>query len=474
MDKLKELWARLMYYYRHRYFRFAVAITIFILWVIWVGNYWLLLISPIIFDIYITRKVNWTFWKKRGVKNPWYIEWLDALIFAVFFVTLINIFLFQNYKIPTGSMEKTLLIGDHLYVSKVAFGPRIPNTPLSFPFTQHTMPLTTSTPSYLEWIKWPYKRLKGLSEVQRNDLVVFNFPEGDTVVVQLQAQSYYSIVNEYAQQFKLRDLQMKKPLASDKTYYYQARDFVWQHFDIIVRPMDKTDNYIKRCVAVPGDTLEIINGISYINHQPQPHFQYMQYKYWVKTNGAALSNKLLDKLGIYYDNGERNMVSDSLYLLSLTHDEAEWLKTLPSIVSVTRKVDPRGAYDYRVFPHNNRYPWNEDNFGPLYIPKKGETIALSHENICLYERIIDVYEDNDLVVTDSLIYINGKPASRYTFKYNYYFMMGDNRHSSYDGRFWGFVPETHVIGRPKFIWLSLDKLKKFPANIRFKRMFKKV
>ena len=225
---------------------------------------------------------------------------------------------------------------------------------------------------------------------------------------------------------------------------------------------------------VRGDTLEIINGISYINHQPQPHFQYMQYKYWVKTNGAALSNKLLDKLGIYYDNGERNMVSDSLYLLSLTHDEAEWLKTLPSIVSVTRKEDPRGAYDYRVFPHNNRYPWNEDNFGPLYIPKKGETIALSHENICLYERIIDVYEDNDLVVTDSLIYINGKPATRYTFKYNYYFMMGDNRHSSYDGRFWGFVPETHVIGRPKFIWLSLDKLKKFPANIRFKRMFKKV
>ena len=176
----------------NKYFKFGIVTFLYLLWAYWVGSWWLLLFVPILFDSYVTKKVNWTFWKKREGPNSKVVEWIDALIFAVIAVTLINIFIFQNYKIPTGSMEKTLQIGDHLFVSKLKYGPKIPNTPISFPFAQHTMPLTTNTKSYVEWIKWPYKRLRGFTHVKNDDIVVFNFPEGDTVLVQYQSDSYYS------------------------------------------------------------------------------------------------------------------------------------------------------------------------------------------------------------------------------------------------------------------------------------------
>ena len=185
---------------------FGIVSLIYILWVIWMKNFWFLPGLGVIFDMYITKKVNWTFWKKREGPNSKLVEWIDALIFAVIAVTIINIFLFQNYKIPTGSMEKTLLIGDHLYVSKVAYGPRLPNTPLSFPFTQHTMPLTTNVKSYLDWIKLPYKRLAGFGKVKRDDAVVFNFPAGDTVVIEHQNLSYYSIVRDSANMLRSKDI----------------------------------------------------------------------------------------------------------------------------------------------------------------------------------------------------------------------------------------------------------------------------
>ncbi|HYX08642.1 MAG TPA: S26 family signal peptidase, partial [Bacteroidales bacterium] len=237
---------------KNRYFKFGVAALLYTLWVIWLNSYWWLLGLIIIFDWYITKKVNWTFWKKRGQKNSTFIEWLDALIFAVVAVTFINIFFFQNYKIPTGSMEKTLLIGDHLYVSKLAYGPKIPNTPLSFPFAQHTLPLTKHTKSYLEWIELPYKRLKGFHHVKNDDIVVFNFPAGDTVVLQMQAQSYYSIVRGYAEQLRLQDQRQGAAVKSDAAYHHLARQYVWDNFDVVARPVDRRDNYIKRCVAIHG------------------------------------------------------------------------------------------------------------------------------------------------------------------------------------------------------------------------------
>ncbi len=240
---------------RNEWIWFGIVSFIYILWVIWLRNYWFLLGLPVIFDLYITKKVNWTFWKRRDGQNSKVIEWLDALIFAVVAVSIINIFLFQNYKIPTGSMEKTLLIGDHLYVSKMAYGPRIPNTPIAFPFTQHTMPLTTGVKSYVEWIKLPYKRLAGFGTVQRDDAVVFNFPAGDTVIVEHQNMSYYSVVRDSAEMLRMRDMQLKRPLKSNQEYYNLGRQGVWRSFEIVARPVDKRDNYIKRCVGLPGDTL---------------------------------------------------------------------------------------------------------------------------------------------------------------------------------------------------------------------------
>jgi signal peptidase I len=457
---------------KHKYFKFGLAATIYILWVIWLGNYWFLFGLPIIFDIYITEKVNWTPWKKREGKNSAIVEWLDALIFAVVAVAIINIFLFQNYKIPTGSMEKSLLIGDHLYVSKVAYGPKVPNTPLFFPFAQHTMPFSKSTKSYLEWIKLPYKRLAGLGEVQRNDAVVFNFPAGDTVVLENQAESYYSIVRRKAHDFKNLDISGNREIKSDEIYYNMARNFIWDRYEIVVRPVDRMDNYIKRCVAVAGDTIKIIDRQVYINQEKQIDIPGLQYKYLVSTNGTPLNFKALKKIGI----GSNDLLarSGARYIILLNDESKKSLENFSNVTDIQDMIESKGDYDYSVFPHSPDFPWNADNFGPLYIPEKGATVELNMTNLPKYERIIDHYEDNDLEIRDSTIYINGEQADSYTFKWNYYWMMGDNRHHSADSRYWGFVPETHIVGKPGFIWLSLDQDENFPSNIRWDRMFMSV
>ena len=219
----------------------------------------------VIFDLYITKKVNWTFWKKRDGENSKVIEWIDALIFAVVAVTLINIFLFQNYKIPTGSMEKTLLIGDHLYVSKVAYGPRIPNTPYCLSVYPAYHAAHNRVKSYVEWINLPYKRLAGFGKIKRDDAVVFNFPAGDTVVLAHQNVSYYSIVRDSANAQNEGFVLQTSHEKSNQEYYNLGRMAVWRSFDIVVRPVDKRDNYIKRCVGIPGDTLQIINKQVYRN-----------------------------------------------------------------------------------------------------------------------------------------------------------------------------------------------------------------
>jgi len=419
--------------------------------------------------MYVSKKVNWSFWKKRGVKNSAWIEWLDALIFAVIAVTLINIFLFQNYKIPTGSMEKSLLIGDHLYVSKVAYGPKIPNTPLSFPFSQHTLPFTKNTKSYLEWIKLSYKRLKGFGEVKRNDVVVFNFPAGDTVVVQMQAQSYEQIIRGQAQMLKDRDKMSGISLKQENEYYSLARKLIWNRYDIVVRPIDRRDNYIKRCIAIPGDTLKIINHQIYINGIKQTYPDELQFKYRVITNGQRINPIILERMGINMDDVDAYSISD--YVIPLTVENVEKIRSFSNVDTIIRIMKPPGAYANYVFPHDPKFQWNEDNLGPLYVPEKGVTIELTLDNLPLYKRIIGLYEKNNLFVKENKIYINGKEVNSYTFKMSYYMMMGDNRHDSADSRFWGFVPEDHIVGKPKFIWLSLDKNKRFLNKIRWSRMF---
>jgi signal peptidase I len=445
-----------------------MAMLIFIPWVIWIGNYWLLFLAPVIFDVYITKKVRWAFWKPR--KDRQYtkfrrktLEWVDAILFAVVAATLIRIFFIEAFTIPTSSMEKSLMVGDYLFVSKVSYGPKMPNTPLFFPFAHHTMPMTESTPSYLEWIYWPYKRLAGLGEVQRFDKVVFNFPEGDTVALKRQNESYYELCRRY------------------------GRDRVWKdelNFGKIkARPVDKRENYIKRCVGLPGDTLEVREGLLYINGKEAESFEDMQYNYVVTTNGPAIQPKSLTRIGISQDDiGFSEMMrwmeadtatrSERLYMIiPLTFENAEKIRKFQNVVSVERFVHTERE---SVFPQDSSISYNRDNFGPIWIPKKGVTVTLSMQNIAIFERIIALYEENKFEIKEGKFIINGAETTTYTFKMDYYFMMGDNRHNSLDSRFWGFVPEDHVVGKAVFIWLSLDKDKSFPSNIRWSRLFKLV
>jgi len=452
------------------YINFGIAAIIYILVVIWIGNYWLMLGLPVIFDIYISEKVNWTFWKRRDGNNSSFIEWLDALIFAVIAVTLINIFLFQNYRIPTPSMEKSLLIGDHLFVSKVAYGPRMPNTPIAFPFTQNTIPII-KTKSWSNIVLWPYKRLAGVGKVKRFDPVVFNFPEGDTVVLEETAVSYYEIVRRTAREMQARDSYtgMKTRPLSD--YLPAARADLWRNYEIVYRPVDRRDNYVKRCVGMPGDSIAVRNGVLYVNGKPAPESDGQQTTYSVLTNGTSINPKAFERLKISKsDQG----VSGAAYILPLTRQNVEAISKFTNVRGVNPLYEPEGRYDARMFPYDPALKWNEDNYGPLWIPAKGVTVKLNMSNICFYEHLIDIYEDNDLRVADSTIYINGMPADSYTFRMDYYFMMGDNRHNSADSRYWGFVPEDHIIGKPKFIWLSIDKESKGLKKIRFERFFKRV
>jgi len=451
--------------------RFAIAALIYILVVIWVGKWLLLLGLVIIYDIYVTEKVNWTFWKKRDGRNSTFVEWLDALIFAVIAVSLINIFLFQNYRIPTGSMEKSLLIGDHLFVSKLAYGPRMPNTPVAFPFTANTMPITKGK-SWSDIIHWKYKRLAGLGKVKNNDAIVFNFPAGDTVVLEETETAYYEIVRRTAREMMQRDSYSSKSPLSYKYYLEAARNEVWDRFNIIYRPVDRRDNYVKRCIGIPGDTLFIRGGSVYIDSKLVAPNSTQQVNYVVATNGTSINPKALERLGIY--RSDQNVVSGSAYYMPLTKANAEAISKFTNVKEVTPLFSAPREYAPHIFPYSRTYNWNDDNFGPLWIPAKGIQVKLDTSNLCLYERIIDVYEANDLRVEGNTIFINDKPADTYTFKMNYYFMMGDNRHNSADSRYWGFVPEDHIVGKPKFIWLSLDKESSGLKKIRFKRMFMKI
>jgi signal peptidase I len=454
-----------------KYFRFGIAAFIYILIVIWIGNFWLVLGLGVIFDMYVTEKVNWTFWKKRHGRNNAFIEWLDALIFAVIAVTLINIFLFQNYRIPTPSMEKSLLVGDHLFVSKLAYGPRMPNTPIAFPFTQHTMPITNSK-SWSNLVIWPYKRLAGGGKVKNNDPIVFNFPAGDTVVLDEQATSYYEIVRRTARDFKSRDVYTGSTVKPEEFYLQMARREIWGQNEMIYRPVDRRDNYVKRCVGIPGDTVTIKKGVLYVNGKEVPDNTTQQTTYVVGTNGTTINPKAFERLSI--SRADQSMLSGSAYLLPLTKANAETISKFTNVSEVSAVLAREGEWAPHIFPHNPAYKWNEDNYGPLWLPAKGSTVQLDTTNICIYDRIIDVYEDNDLKVENGTIYINGTPATSYTFKMGYYWMMGDNRHNSADSRYWGFVPEDHIVGKPKFIWLSIDKEATGLKKIRWNRMFMRV
>lgn len=457
---MKEFWSKIRKFFGNKWTKFTIVAVIYTLWlVVWSRSPWMLLGLPIIFDIYITKYISrFVFGKKhkelkatnKAYRETW--SWIEAIVFAVVAASLIHTYVFQMYRIPTSSMEKTLLVGDYLLVSKVAYGPRLPMTPVSFPLVHNKMPLSQTKKSYSEIIKRPFKRLAGCGDVERNDIVVFNFPAGDTVILEHQNATYYDILHDAQQTY------------GDK----RGREMLEKQFTITSYPVDKREHYVKRCVGIPGDTLAVVNGDLFINGERRQDDPGRQYRYYVRTTGTPISRTVFSDLGIANDDILYNQLAQT-YVLPLTDEHVEKLRKMQNVVSVERYL-AEGTY-HSIFPNDDSYSWNEDNFGPLWIPKQGATVELTLENLPLYRRIIKNYEGNDLSVKEGIIYINGTPADSYTFAMDYYFMMGDNRHSSADSRFWGFVPQDHIVGKPVLIGLSTDKDRSFPKSIRWNRIF---
>ena len=465
---------------RKQWLKFIVVLVPYLLFLFWLKSWLGLLVIPFIYDVYISRKIRWSWWKDAEGPVRFIMSWVDALVFALVAVYFINLFFFQNYVIPSSSLEKSLLTGDYLFVSKVSYGPRIPETPLTMPLTQHTMPII-NTKSYVEWPQWDYRRVKGLGKVQLNDIVVFNYPAGDTILTEekYQANDYYAMVYSFGQQ--IYQSQMPNPITPDTLSPQQQLDYFNMLYNIgrnyIVnnpneygsidhRPTDRRENYVKRCVGLPGQTLQIKNRIVYLDGKANKEPENVQYTYYVKLK-ADLPDDLLKELGI---SGEDLLSLNQNGYMPLTKKAVKVLSARKDLVaSIRLNTD---AATGEVYPLNAVTGWTRDNYGPIWIPKKGETVQLTLKNIALYERPIRVYEHNQLDIRNGKIYINGRETHSYTFKMDYYWMMGDNRHNSADSRYWGFVPEDHIVGKPIFIWWSSDPDRRGFSGIRWNRLFR--
>lgn len=460
-------------------------------------------------------------------KVGWVRDWADAIIFAVIAATIIRSMFFEAYKIPSSSMEKSLLVGDFLFVSKLAYGPRVPMTPLSVPLTHNTLPLSQAK-SYVEWIKLPYHRLPGLTTIKRNDAVVFNFPDGDTLSTRFQSnESYYSLVRKYG----------RENVINDKANFG----------DIISRPVDKRENFIKRCIALPGETVRIENAQVYVNGRKIDSPTDYQLTYCIKVKDGyyfneneliniGISKEDMQLMNLYWytelskaqiqtlknnpyvinieptsaNQGDYSLIVDDnakLYCQILFHPELIDIKTfltqagidaqsinalknhvtLPlssGIIKDLKKmhfidaIEPviamKGYKDRDLFPYSASLNWNVDNYGSVTVPKKGMKIQLNDENVLLFGRCIRIFEANSLEKRNNTWFLNGKPSAEYEFKMDYYWMMGDNRHNSADSRFWGFVPEDHIVGKASFVWMSWNKDQKGLRKIRLNKVFRTV
>lgn len=396
--------------------------------------------------------MNWKFWQKNNNAKPRKKktksrEWIDAILFAVIAATVIRVFFIEAYTIPTASMERSLLVGDFLFVSKVNYGARIPMTPIAFPFAHHTMPIT-GTKAYWDGVQWKYRRLPGLSNIKRNDVVVFNYPQGDTVALEYQDQDYYQMV---------RNLGWKQ---------------VNSQFTIVSRPVDKRENYIKRCIAIAGDTISMNRGVVSVNGKAEPLKNTGQISYNVVFKTTDVNFKVFEDIGFNVADEISGGQSANTYQFTGTAEMMDKVRKLDFVQSVTEDIKAPNEREADIFPYDKNRNWNVDNFGPIIIPKAGWTVKLDSVTMPLYERCIRIYEGNKLEKSGNGWSINGKPADSYTFKMNYYWMMGDNRHRSADSRYWGFVPEDHIVGKALFIWMSYDNHGSFFSKIRWSRILR--
>ncbi len=456
--------------------KFIGVLLCYLLFLYWVKSWWGLLVIPFIYDVYITKKIKWQWWKESEGPVKWVMSWVDALVFALVAVYFINLFFFQNYVIPSSSLEKSLLTGDYLFVSKVSYGPRIPETPLTMPLTQHTLPVFECK-SYIEWPHWDYRRVKGLGKIELNDIVVFNYPAGDTICSDPRYQAYdfyqmcyqigYQLYPERPNPDSLSQEQLPKYF---NTIYLAGRQTIVQNqaeYGVIdTRPTDRRENYVKRCVGLPGQTLQIKDHIIYINGKANKEPDNVQYTYHVKLK-QGLSDELMQELGITME--DLTSLNTQGYMPLTNHAVKELKKRTDIVESIRLNTD---ATDLDIYPLNGNLHWTRDNYGPIWIPAKGQSIELTLKNLPIYERPIRTYEGNKLEVKEGKIFINDKETNKYTFKLDYYWMQGDNRHNSLDSRYWGFVPEDHIVGKPIFIWWSSDPDRHGFSGIRWNRLFR--
>lgn len=450
-------------------------------------------LMPYLYFAYLGFNKDVKFFGVADIKSESSIvkNWLDPIIFAVVAASIIRGFFFEAFTIPTSSLEKSLMVGDFLFVNKVCYGAKVPQTPIAFPFAHHTLPFTTSTKSYLEWIKIPYMRLPGYSKPSNGEIVVFNYPDGDTVAVGFQDMSYYQLARSIGYE-NVHNPKYRPPYGDGNR----------QVGKIVARPVDKREHYVKRCVGIAGDKLEIKDGELYINDKLSPMPEDAQHHYFVKCKEPIFTVELLDDLDIYYDEanvlslvpygmGDTTIVyslvdrpeghsendfmneykgtlkSDTvLYSLNLTKEKAERISKMQGVYSVKKEIKPKGVGDSNIFPHNPSYAWNNDNFGPINLPKEGTTIKIDTGNVCLYEKMLSTYDDGFHTITKqgAQVLYDSKPITSYTFKQGYYWLMGDNRHNSADSRSWGVVPFDHVVGRPVFVWFSMKDPAKNPIS----------
>ena len=486
MDFVADFKRRVAENSRGRWIRFTLVSLVFFAWVVWLQNWWVALWWLLLFDIYITGYIPLTWWKKsKSATTRTVMGWVDAIVYALVLVYFVFAFVGQNYQIPSSSLEKTLLTGDYLWVNKMAYGPRVPQTPIHFPLVQNTLPVV-NTRSYLEKPQFAYHRLAGYDTIKLGDIVVFNFPAGDSTALKMPNPDLYQASRMIGQQLvgagRVPQPAAADAIAAEEYYRTVGKEYMLanpaEYGEIIRRPVDRRENYVKRTVGLPGQKFQIIDGIIYNDGVAMPtpaeaQFSYvMTHRRWNQMTRAQ-REQFWDDLGVSQADRKPDY-GESRVFPPLTAEMVETLRANPDITTLRRREFR--PYETPLFPYVVAMDsaWTLDDYGPLTIPARGMTVRLDAEGWATYGHAIAHYEPvGSAVWRNGRAYIDGKPAEEYTFTMDYYFMMGDNRHKSSDSRFWGFVPEDHIVGRPERVLISFDPDKSFPSNIRWNRIFKK-